>query len=231
MSADPAASHMRDRAIVACEFDTRALGIQTFRIVDSRADWRSEVAGLPSPSLCDVKIDADEHELRLALEAEGFRHVVTQTTLHARPSAEQTHGVALASQLSLSEQDLDAHARNFTLSRHAADTRLPRSGSFKLMRRWVANSLGGRREVLHAGFNVLTFEERGPELVIDLLSVMEPRRGHGVRLVQAAREEAERRSLNGVTVTTEASNIAALRTYLRGGFLPVGASLAMHRLA
>ncbi len=96
------------------------------------------------------------------------------------------------------------------------------------MRRWITNSLGGRREVLAIGRNFCTFAVEGARLTIDLLSCPDAGQGVAGRLLTSIHAEAATRGCTELRVTTEAENVAAMRVYLRAGIVPVRSWAAMH---
>jgi ribosomal protein S18 acetylase RimI-like enzyme len=78
------------------------------------------------------------------------------------------------------------------------------------------------------GRNFCSFRPRERRLSIDLLSVLDKRRGIGRDLVSAVLAEAARRGSGRVEVVTECGNAASWRLYLGCGFRPEGFTDCLH---
>ena len=219
-----------DATIVRSEFDSAVFGVPFYRVTATDpAALPAAFQGLPAgPLIVDAKVAADAVDMIGALDSLGFRKASTLVEFAAAPSGDAGQDDDVARMLDLSEADLDEHARGFRFQRFRQDPRLPRERSMALMRQWIANSLGGRREVLALGRNFCTFAVDGGRLTIDLLSCPEAGRGMAGRLMRAVHAEAAARGCGEVRVTTEAENTVAMRVYLRAGFLPVSSWAAMH---
>ena len=105
---------------------------------------------------------------------------------------------------------------------------MPAEGAVELMRRWITNSLAGRREVLAIGRNFCSYAVDDARLTIDLLSCPDAGQGVAGRLLTSIHAQAAARSCVEMRVTTEAENIAAMRVYQRAGFVPMQSWAAMH---
>lgn len=221
---------MDGAAIVRSEFDSEIFGVGFFRVVRmDGAAVRDALSRLPDrPLIVDAKVPADAFEMIAALDAAGFRRASTLVEFSAVPEPRSGRDTAVARALSLSEDDLDTHAHGFRFQRFRQDARIPAEASVRLMRRWIANSLAGRREVLAIGRNFCTYAVDGERLVIDLLSCPDGGQGMAGRLLEAIEAEAAMRGCRELRVTTEAENVAAMKVYLRAGFRPALAWAAMH---
>jgi GNAT superfamily N-acetyltransferase len=144
------------------------------------------------------------------------------------PSEPQVSEVPIVDRLDLDEETVWAHARNFTRDRFSLDPLLHATGRHLLYRQWFGNSLGGAKQVAHIGSNVCTFWRQGNDVVIDLVSILEQRRGHGSRLVMAVLANARQSGASSVRVTTECENTGAWSLYQRMGFVPLTYTSAFH---
>src|SRR5206468_2844905 len=127
-------------------------------------------------------------------------------------------GADLADRLPLGNDELRAHAQNFTRDRFSQDPQLPREGIRRLYERWVRNSTTGRSHVLHVGRNIVTFSMARDLVRIDLLSVLEKRQGIGSRLVASLMDHARTIEARGISVVTECENEPSWGLFMRAGF-------------
>lgn len=217
------------------QFDSDAFQVPFYRVkqFDSGALSRdlAKIA-TSSPFVIDAKVPASDIAAAHLLQSLGFRKVCMQITLthELRGLPPVPEGVELAPRLELSDDLLRQHARNFRFDRFSIDPLLPREGTDRLYFEWVRNSLtGGRRQVVHAGPNFCTFSMRQDgEAAIDLVSVLEPKRGIGKRLLACTIIEASGQGAGKLHVTTECENQAAWSLYLRTGFVPSMFTAAFH---
>jgi len=98
------------------------------------------------------------------------------------------------------------------------DPLLPTEGRLRLYQQWFRNSLGGMKQTASLGPNVCTFLRAENYVKIDLLSILEPRKGIGLRLVSAVVAAARTSGAESVRVVTECENPAACSLYQKAGF-------------
>lgn len=221
---------MPGRAIVRSDFDSAAFGVEFFRVATREAAAIADaVLSLPEgPLIVDAKVAADDFAMIAVLDAAGFRKASTLVEFGASPDKARSPDSDVRREVSLTASDLDAHAQGFRFQRFRQDSRIPAAGSVELMRRWITNTLAGRREVLALGRNFCSYAVDGSRLTIDLLSCADAGQGVAGRLLTAIHAEAAARGCSELRVTTEAENIVAMRVYLRAGFVPVRSWAAMH---
>ena len=111
---------------------------------------------------------------------------------------------------------------DFQNDRFNLDPLLPPQGIQELYYRWIRNSLGGRKRVVHRGTGFCTFAEGNSEVRIDLLSVLESGAGIGKDLILTLVGHCRSRGKRPIYVVTECENPRAWRLYQRTGF-------ALHR--
>lgn len=216
------------------EFESRAFGFPYYRV--TRFDERQlgeELAALAEvrPMAADFKTSADDAGTSHGLTRLGFRRVCMQITLrHDLKTLPAQHGpdVRIADRLTLADDTIWAHARNFTRDRFSLDPLLPSCGRQRLYFQWFRNSLGGARQVAYTGPHVCTFAHKGDTVTIDLVSILEPRRGHGSSLVAAVLAHARQAGASSVVVTTECENTGAWSLYQAQGFVPVKYTSVFH---
>lgn len=202
-------------------FDSEIFGVPYYRIVAfSQPQLAAELLPLSKqrPVMIDAKVPADQCELARWLQGLGFRLVCTQIALtrDGTPTASLPGPVQIAGGLALDEKTIAAHAANFRTDRHSLDPMIEPARHDLLYRQWIANSLSGRMMVASEGRNFCSFRGYENQVAIDLLSVLDKRRGVGGRLVNAVLTQAGRH--RNVRVVTECANDAAWRLYLSHGF-------------
>jgi len=230
-------------ALARQAFDSDALGFPWYRVVDvAAAGLAAAVADLErrgGPYGIDAKLPAEALDEARLLQGLGFRRVCTQFELrHALEPAGAGAGAApaggpaveLSDSLALPDDVLWSHARNFRFDRFSQDPLLPDEGVRTLYRRWIGNSLGGRKRVAHDGRNFCTYAERPDGWSIDLVSVLDAGRGIGTRIVGALVAHARERGAPSLSVVTECENRAAWRLYLRCGFAPARFVTVFHKV-
>jgi GNAT superfamily N-acetyltransferase len=214
------------------EFDTRAFGFPYYRL--TRPDFTvlpSELRALAivGPFAADGKISAgDLHSTHELLRC-GFRKICMQIKFYHRlEGCTGGDGISVTDGLGLTEETIWRHARNFSRDRFSLDPFLPAAGRQRLYFEWLRNSLSGSKRVAYEGESICTFSHSDNEVVIDLLSILEPRRGIGTRLVLAVLAEAAAQNARGVRVVTECENAPAWGLYQKLGFSPVEYVSAFH---
>jgi hypothetical protein len=222
-------------ALIPSPFDQTAFGVPYFRVTDPISVLLSEeIAAIRIPPvIIDAKAPSSDLAAAFRLMRLDFLKVCMQVTL-ACPVADQATcaaaGVEILPACSMDRGTLDAHGRNFRFDRFALDPRIPHQGRVRLYSSWLANSLSGQNGKMTArlGDNVCTFACRENELVIDLMSVLEPRKGIGQRLLASILAYAFEKRIARVRVTTECENLPAWNLYQKCGFLPISYTSVYH---
>lgn len=217
-------------AIVRSDFDSDIFGVAFHRVARlDPAAIADALRDLPETGLIvDAKVPADDFELIGKLTRLGFQKASVLVEFADTPDGSAKNEESVSRELRLDASDIDAHAKAFRFQRLMQDNRIPREKSVELMRRWIANSLAGRREVVAIGRNFCTYSASAGRLTIDLLSCLDQGKGIAGRLLNAIHAEATARGCQEVRVTTEAENVIAMRVYMAAGFSPVAAWAAMH---
>ena len=221
------------RCIAEQAFDTQVFGVPFFRIV--ALDLPALREELPAvlrrrPLIIDAKIPASAHDAARFLHGFGFRTVCTQIALAHRlsPVPNYPAAVTLVSSTDMSESTIRAHVENFRSDRFSLDFRIDPAARDNLYTAWIRNSIGGRTQLALYGANFCSFQEGCDALTIDLLSVLDKRRGIGRNLVNAVLALARGRGMRAVEVVTECGNEAAWRLYLSCGFAVTGFLDCLH---
>lgn len=220
--------------LVRVDFESRAFGFPFYRVMqfdEGMLCGELAAAADARPMAADAKAPAGDVATGHGLMRAGFRKVCMQITLRhavAPPAGLPDARVRIADRLDLNEEAMWAHARNFTRDRYSLDPLLPASGRHRLYYQWLCNSLGGGKQAAHIGPNICTFSRSGEAVTIDLVSILEPRRGYGARLIRAVLEHARQTGASGVRVTTECENTPACALYQREGFVPMTYTSVFH---
>jgi len=212
-------------------FDTNAFGFPFYRVVHfDEPALHHELDALHAPAAIDAKCPAEDIATTHALMRLRFRKVCMQVTLRCDPQSHTDTGVVIDDSLALDEHTLWQHARNFTADRFSLDPHLPTEGKQRLYFNWLSNSLSGSKKVAHIGPNLCTFSYRDDNAVIDLTSILEPRRGYGRQIIRSIQSAAGKYGAQSVIVSTECENRAAWNLYQACGFVPVRYTAAFHRV-
>jgi hypothetical protein len=205
-------------SIARSAFDGEAFGFPYWRVGDLdglEADLEPILA-TPGPLAIDAKRPAEDVDGAKRLVDAGFRKICMQLVLVA-PAVPSDDGVAVTAGLPASPELVLAHARNFRFDRFSLDPRLPAAGRVELYRRWIGNTFANLH-IAHDGGDFCSFKLRDGRVVIDLLSVLHPRRGVGRRVVRGVLGAAARLGSPTVEVVTECENRPAWRLYVGEGF-------------
>ena len=228
------ASHEVSPCLVPVEFDTQAFGFPFYRVIRfDETCLAAELAALgdSGPMAADAKRAADDVAAAHVLQTLGFRKVCMQITLRHNldgHAGAPDPDVEFLDLLDLEDSVLWRHARNFNKDRFSLDPCLPAEGRYRLYHQWFRNSLGGRKCVARLGPNVCTFARQDEEIAIDLVSILEARRGFGARIIGAVVAAARESGASAVRVVTECENTAAWKLYLQQGFVPDHFTAAFH---
>jgi hypothetical protein len=204
------------------EFDQRHFRRPCYRLHQpiSDMDWLElEQSANNSRIFADLKVPASDLEMAQKALAHSFRRICTQVRLmNPLTEVEKVGGVMFCDRLPLSDNLHRKHAEHFFTSRFRQDPCVPKDIAIDLYTAWITNSLGGSKHVAAIGINFCSFADLNGIRQIDLLSVIEKRRGYGTRIMQAVAADAKSKGLDEVWITTEVENEAALKLYLNSGF-------------
>ena len=199
-------------------FDEEFFGVPCFRLIDPIVPADLSALSRLSPRLpyfADAKVPASDLVTARLLLDRGFRRICTQvelihplTKLTADAATHQT--VEIKNIMHLSEDEIHAHASHFETSRFRQDPMVPIAAANALYAKWIRNSLSGSKRVACTGVNFCTFSDNGTSRLIDLLSVLDKRKGHARELLSTLLADARHSKSACVRVVTEAENIAAL---------------------
>jgi hypothetical protein len=212
-------------------FDSDAFGFPFHRVVhfDEQGIQRElDLLTASRPVAVDAKCPAEDIATTQALMRLGFRKVCMQVTLQSPAKSAQQTDVEISNSLLLPDEILWRHASNFTADRFSLDPLLPSEGRHGLYFKWLRNSLNGSKQVASIGPNLCTFSYHESDAIIDLVSILEPRRGFGRRIMQAVQATAHQHGAASVIVTTECENRAAWSLYQACGFIPIRYTAAFH---
>jgi ribosomal protein S18 acetylase RimI-like enzyme len=188
-------------------------------------------AKLPAASTPDVH----------ALESFGFRTVDAALTFTAEAVAAPSQSAPVRFASAADREAVEAIAgRSFRFSRFHLDPALPAVLAHRVKARWAGNWFAGARgdgmvvaeeAGRVAGFLQLLWAKDG-RLVIDLIAVDEASRGRGLATAMigfaAAHGTGDARRPAGMTVGTQAANVASVRLYESLGFRLRDAQFVLH---
>jgi hypothetical protein len=208
------------------QFDSNAFGIPFYRLTEpASTTLAGELAGLTKapPFIVDAKLPAEDISNATRLMKLGFRKICVQLELECGLFSPKLYceGAKISDRIVFPDSVIDAHARHFTFDRFALDPELSATGHERLYKQWIRNSLErGTHLVALKGENFITFKSDGRPLRIDLVSILNKRRGIGSDLLQTIFSFAEQQKIGTVKVVTECENLPALKLYMKAGFVP-----------
>lgn len=211
---------MSGPCLVRQEFDSRVFGLEFFRLArfDPEALAR-ELPGLPAPCMADAKLPAPDAAGAKALLRLGFAKACVQAVFAADLAGRPAGAVHEPETVTVMDPgEIGRHAANFPLSRFGLDPAVPERARQAHQRRWIENSLADPAIAvfrLDGGF--ASVKTKGPEASIDLISVLEGRRGAGAVLLGRLQDWAASRGLTRLRVVTEAENLPACLFYQKCG--------------
>ena len=179
---------------------------------------------------CDAKISTPEEELSSKVVSLGFKIVCQQTTLGLDTSQQSFMGdefVKISERLSDSE--ISSHSRNFKHDRLSLDNRIPPEIVSRFYSKWIRNAFTiNSKKVYVLGSGCCIVMQQNEQLKIDLVSVLEKRKGFGKRLLLKVLYNAKAQGQEIVQVTTESHNEGAIRLYEKCGFRPISTHHCFH---
>jgi GNAT superfamily N-acetyltransferase len=207
-------------------FDSEIFGRPCYRLMSPVIEpdcYRLEKV-LSEPSVfVDGKFGAEDVTTANWLLQHGFRKVCTQFELvcHLSDDLSVMGRGTLTPILALDADVIRRHAENFVVNRFRLDYRLECERCVQLYRRWIENSLSGRRQVIHIEENFITYSVvQAGVMQIDLVSILRRSQGIGSELLDGLKAYAVQEGIREICVTTECENRPAWRFYLRNGFVP-----------
>jgi GNAT superfamily N-acetyltransferase len=221
------------QCLVPVDFEARAFGFPYYRVTRfNRERLARELNALHDlrPIAADAKTPSDDVAWTHALLGFGFRKICMQVTLERDPqgAAAGDPEVLISDRLDLDDDVLWRHARNFAKDRFSLDPLLPAEGRHRLYYQWLRNSLDGRKRVASLGPNLCTFTYKDDGVLLDLVSILEPRRGIGSRILATVMAAAAAAGASFVRVVTECENPAAWSLYQKSGFTPIQYKAVFH---
>jgi len=204
-------------------FDETFFGVPCYRLHQPITDRDLDelaASGRTAAVFADAKVLADDLDSARVLLDFGFRKICTQVELRhglALPTR-TSRPVPIENTLKLSNDQTLRHASNFEVNRFRLDPLVERNVADALYAEWIRNSLSGAKRVAHIGENFCTFSDANVTRSIDLLSVLEKRRGFARCMLEAVLRDARESGLSVVRVVTETENTGALAVYRRVGF-------------
>jgi len=197
----------------------------------------ADLAGLTGPSIVDARLWGDDAFNARVLMCLGFHKVCLQSILAVELSPEQAAQPPAAPAQAETVLDLDAtlldrHARNFHCNSLEFDPGVAESvwAAFNRMR--LEQSLASpKMRHFVTGDGLVSFYPEGDKVVVDLLSVLNPRQGLGTALMRRVFDWSLANGVHRVEVTTECENLPAWLFYQKCGFRLTGTIAVFHRHA
>jgi hypothetical protein len=204
------------------DFDREFLGRPCYRLRPpiTDAEWNQfDRLAFGNSIFADLKSPASDLATASQALRRSFRKICIQVELlHCLAEVQPADEVTFGNALTLTDEQKRMHAEHFVTSRFRQDHDLPCEQAIHLYTRWIANSVSGAKRLAMVDVDFCSFEDRDGVRKIDLLSVLNKRRGHATELLRAVLTDAKSSALRKVVSTTELENEAALKAYKATGF-------------
>ena len=212
-------------ALTYLPFDSEVFGFPFFRLsADAGDSLTRDLEVLRNLNLvafgCDAKTASTDDSSVIQLQKEGFIHVCDQITYDISPASSTFLPEVKAVELMhMDSEEISFHADNFRDDRLSLDTRIPESTIKRFYTKWIANSFSFPGKTIYSLQSGLCITHLKQDVLkIDLVSVLEKRKGVGSRLIGHTLAQAYQGKIPRVEVTTESHNKGAIKAYTRNGF-------------
>lgn len=208
------------------DFDSRAFGCDFYRV--TAYDYAVLAEELPrlramARVMADARIAAEDLAADRFFQAQGFRKVTVQVRYASPvdPGLADGPDPLDTAENRLAPGDIARHVANFRYDRFGLDAFAPKAGRDRFQAAWIGNTLASPAiRKVYAGASFVSFKLAGGEAAVDLVSVLEHRRGLGSALMGRVLRAAARAGCARLTVVTEIENQPACRMYVKNGFVP-----------
>ena len=214
----------RLEALTYLPFDSEVLGLPFWLTVDAINLLYRDLEILHSLNLpafgCDAKISSTNELSLFQLQKVGFVHICDQITYDMSTARSTFIPEVKAVKLrKMNAAEISFHANNFKDDRLSLDSRIPSPTVKHFYTKWIANSFSFPGKTIYSLQSGLCITQLKQDILkIDLLSVLEKRKGLGSRLIGHALAQASQGKISYVEVTTESHNKGAIKVYTRNGF-------------
>ncbi len=215
----------RLEALTYLPFDSEVFGFPFFRLItDAGNSLAQDLEALRSLNLptfgCDAKISSTDDSSIIQLQKEDFIHVCDQITYDISPASSTFMPEVEAVELmNIDAEEISFHADNFRDDRLSRDSRIPGASIKRFYAKWIANSFSFPGKTIYSLESGLCITQLKQDILkIDLVSVLEKRKGVGSRLIGHTLAQAYQGKIPCVEVTTESHNKGAIKAYTRNGF-------------
>lgn len=208
------------------DFDSKAFGRDFYRVTTYDAPaLAGELERLRSMDnvMADARIAASDREADLFFQLAGFRKV----TVQVRYAAPVDSALAVGPDPGDTAEDrlpaaaVARHVENLAYDRFNLDAFVEKAGRDRFQAAWISNSLASPAiRKVYEGESFISFKIDGAEAVVDVVSVLDHRRGLGSALLRRVFAAAARAGCARLVVTTEIENEPACRLYAKSGFSP-----------
>lgn len=212
-------------AIQLQDFDTEVFKKEFYRVLEF--DTKKLTVELPKllnkkNIIIDTKIDAFNLMLDKFLKENDFRKISTQVELILNPiEVKDVKFSIIEKEVKISDQIAMRLSENFTADRFSQDYRIDTNLKNKFYQTWIINSFKNPNiYIAHIGNNFCSFKVQDSLIKIDLLSILDKRKGYAKDLLSVINNFAIKNNIQTISVVTECENLPAYKTYTNFGFVP-----------
>lgn len=225
----------RLEALTYLPFDSEIFGFPFFRLIKDAGKPLARdleiLRNLQLPAFgCDAKVSSTDDSSVTRLQKEGFVHVCDQITYDISSSASKfTPNIEVVELSSINQEEIALYANNFKDDRLSRDSRIPHETVKKFYSKWISNSFKFKSKSIYSLDSALCITQLKKNILkIDLLSVLDKRKGLGTQMINHILAHASGAGFSSVEVTTEADNAGAIQVYTRNGFQEKKLSSCLH---
>lgn len=211
--------------ITPLTWESDFFGFRTARLMLGGDQWLS-FAERQEYALLQAKVSSDDYSAMAALNRLGFQFAEGEATLvMPLEQTERQPGIRIARAQQIPALR-DAAGQVFTQSRFRAPWFAPEQCQ-QFYAQWIENAVNGHfddqclvaSDAQGAIQGFVSVRERTEDACIGLLGVLPAMQGQGIgqRLLRAAADWGRVRGATQLQITTQLSNVAAMRLYLRNG--------------
>ena len=221
------------KALSYLPFDSEIFGFPFFRLITKDKNQLSRdlesLRKLPAFG-CDAKVDINDLSYMKDLKNEGFVFICDQITFGLSPANSKWIPDKNAVKLTYMDSSKIAfHADNFKNDRLSLDSRISKLSISQFYSKWIANSFSFPGKTIYSLQSGLCITHQKKNILkIDLVSVLEKKKGVGSRLIEHTLAQSSQTKVSCVEVTTEAHNTGAIKVYTRNGFAEQARSSCLH---
>lgn len=204
-------------------FDTNIFDVNFYRLSNiNLVDLKDCLNRISSEKkyIIDTKIDSTEIDVSYDLLSLGFHKICNQIEFVFNPK-NKIDGIRSKIDIKrdINESLATELAKNFVYDRFSQDPRISKTKKNIFYKEWIINTFKSDEIYLAClDEDFCSFKIFKNEIIIDLLSVINKRKGNASDLLCSINNYAVLHNFKTIKVVTEVENLPAIKTYLKNGY-------------